>query len=97
MAGDGLQARLELQLARYRTEARERLLRLRAEMKLPGLAWLQFHVEPREDGRSTLTQTAFFEPRGFPGLFYWYSLYWFHGRIFSGMIRNLAREAERGR
>ncbi len=80
----------------WRVEAVEpgRLIRLRAEMKLPGLAWLQFQVEPREGNRSVFTQTAFFEPKGFPGLLYWWSLYPIHGPIFNGMIRRLAREAE---
>ena len=53
---------------------RERLLRLYAEIKLPGRAWLQFEVEPAGHG-STVRQTAIFDPRGFSGLLYWYLLY----------------------
>jgi uncharacterized protein YbjT (DUF2867 family) len=71
----------------------ERLLRLRAEMRVPGRAWLQFEIAP-EQGGSRLVQTAFFAPRGLPGLAYWYALYPLHGHIFSGMIRALARDAE---
>lgn len=80
----------------WRVEAIEegRLVRFRAEMKLPGLAWLQFSVDPHGDGQSLLTQTAFFEPKGLPGLIYWYALYPFHARIFGGMIRNLSAEVE---
>jgi uncharacterized protein YbjT (DUF2867 family) len=71
---------------------RPRLLRLRAEMKLPGRAWLQYEVEPTTNG-SRLVQTAFFEPKGLPGLAYWYGLYPVHGMIFRGMVRALATRA----
>jgi len=71
------------------------LLRLRAEMKVPGRAWLQFEVTPHGHG-SRLTQTAFFEPKGLPGLAYWYGLYPAHAVIFRGMVRALrARAAAR--
>jgi hypothetical protein len=80
----------------WRVEAVEpaRLLRLRAEMKVPGRAWLQFETLPR-DGGTLLVQTAYFAPKGLPGLLYWYSLYPVHGAIFSGMIAALAAEASR--
>ncbi len=80
----------------WRVEAVEpgRLLRLRAEMKVPGSAWLQFETIPRGNG-TMLVQTAYFAPRGLPGLAYWYGLYPVHGRIFSGMIAALAAEASR--
>ncbi|HET7168957.1 MAG TPA: SDR family oxidoreductase [Candidatus Limnocylindrales bacterium] len=68
---------------------RPTLLRLRAEMKLPGRAWLQYEVMPDEAG-SRLVQTAFFEPKGVPGLAYWYLLYPAHALIFRGMLRRLA-------
>jgi uncharacterized protein YbjT (DUF2867 family)/uncharacterized protein YndB with AHSA1/START domain len=71
----------------------ERLLRLRAEMKVPGKAWLQFQVTPRDDGRSLLSQTAFFAPKGVPGWLYWYALYPVHGPIFSGLINQIAKRA----
>jgi len=80
----------------WRAEALEpdRLLRLRAEMKVPGRAWLEFRVEPVDAGTSRLSQTAFFAPRGLSGLLYWYLLYPIHAVIFSGMARTLARRAE---
>lgn len=80
----------------WRVEAVEfdKLLRLRAEMKVPGLAWLQFKVEQLPDGDTQLIQTAFFAPKGLFGLLYWYGLYPIHGLIFSGMIRKLAQRAE---
>ena len=71
-----------------------RSLLLRAEMKVPGLAWLQFKVEPLEAGGTQLVQTAFFAPRGLFGLLYWYGLYPLHRLIFAGMIRELALRAE---
>jgi uncharacterized protein YbjT (DUF2867 family)/uncharacterized protein YndB with AHSA1/START domain len=81
----------------WRVEAVEpnRLLRLRAEMKVPGEAWLQFRVTEREDGRTLLRQTAFFAPRGLAGWLYWNSLYPVHRVMFSGFIDAVARRAER--
>jgi uncharacterized protein YbjT (DUF2867 family) len=73
---------------------RPTLLRLRAEMRVPGRAWLQYEVKPRESG-SQLVQTAFFEPKGLPGLAYWYALYPVHGLIFQGTVRRLAERALR--
>jgi len=73
-------------------EPGKRLL-LRAEMKLPGRAWLQFEALPHEDGQTRLVQTAFFAPKGLLGFIYWYALYPIHRMIFAGMIRNLARGA----
>jgi uncharacterized protein YbjT (DUF2867 family) len=72
----------------------DRLLRLRAEMKVPGRAWLQFRAEPLDNGQTRLTQTAFFAPKGLFGLLYWYVLYPVHGLIFSGLIRQLVTLAE---
>jgi uncharacterized protein YbjT (DUF2867 family) len=82
----------------WRVEAVEpgRLLRLRAEMKVPGEAWLQFEAKPLEDGRTLLEQTAFLAPKGLLGLLYWYGLYPFHGLIFGQMIGKLAAHAESG-
>jgi hypothetical protein len=81
----------------WRVEAYERdhLLRLRAEMRLPGYAWLQFEALPRDGGGSLLRQTAFFEPRGLFGYAYWFSVLPFHGLIFGNMSRRIGREAER--
>ena len=66
----------------------DRLLRLFAEMKTPGRAWLQFEVEPKDEG-SLIRQTAIFEPKGLWGLVYWYALYPLHGVIFGGMLREI--------
>ena len=69
-------------------------LRLKAEMKLPGRAWLEFEVSPCGDG-STIRQTAIFDPLGLAGLLYWYGIYPLHQFVFAGMLRNLALAAER--
>jgi uncharacterized protein YbjT (DUF2867 family) len=80
----------------WRVEAIEpdRLLRLSAEMKLPGRAWLQFEVEGDESG-STIRQTSVFDPVGLMGLLYWYLLYPLHSQVFAGMLRGIMRAAER--
>lgn len=70
-----------------------RLLRLSAEMKVPGRAWLEFEVVPRGDG-ATIRQTAAFDPVGVPGLLYWYLLYPVHHLIFAGMLDGIARAAQ---
>jgi uncharacterized protein YbjT (DUF2867 family) len=67
-----------------------RLVRLRAEMKVPGRAWLEFQALPQPSGQTLLSQTAFFEPKGLLGLIYWYLLYPVHSLIFSGLIRRIA-------
>ena len=72
----------------------DRLLRLRAEMKLPGRAWLEFAAEGREDGTTLLRQTASFAPKGLAGMLYWYLLYPIHRAIFAGMLAALAQQAE---
>ena len=81
----------------WRVEALEppHLLRLRAEMKLPGTAWLQFEVLPDVDG-SRIEQTAFFDPHGLPGYLYWYAFLPFHRFIFPGLIRAVRRSAQTG-
>ena len=81
----------------WRVEAFEpdRLLRLQAEMKVPGRAWLQFEVEAAEEG-SRITQTAVFDPLGLGGLLYWYGLYPIHWLIFRGMLRGILRGAAAG-
>ena len=79
----------------WRVEAYEpnRVLRLRAEMKVPGRAWLQFEVREAE-GSTVLAHTAFFAPKGLAGLLYWYVLYPLHARIFSGLVRRPAQRPE---
>jgi hypothetical protein len=70
-----------------------RLLRLRAEMRLPGLAWLDLSVSVRE-GRTWFRQRALFHPRGLPGQLYWWSVWPFHGIVFGRMLRDIRRAAE---
>jgi uncharacterized protein DUF2867 len=72
----------------------DRLLRLRAEMKVPGKAWLQFEIIPQGETGMHLIQTAFYEPKGLMGLLYWYALYPIHIVIFQGLITAIARRAE---
>ncbi|MGW1142378.1 SDR family oxidoreductase [Streptomyces zhihengii] len=73
-----------------------RLLRLRAEMRLPGLAWLEMYAETDEDGRTTYRQRALFHPRGLFGHAYWWSVSPFHAIVFGGMARNIAQAAAKG-
>jgi hypothetical protein len=77
---------------RVREVEPERLLRLRAEMRLPGRAWLQFDVAPHEGG-SRIRQTAIFDPRGLLGLAYWYALWPFHQFVFGGMLQRIQARA----
>jgi hypothetical protein len=79
----------------YRVEALEpgRLLRLRAELKSPGLGWMEWQVRPEGRRRSWLAQTVYFAPRGVPGYLYWYLLYPFHRLVFAGLFRRIARLA----
>lgn len=70
------------------------LLRLRAEMKVPGRAWLQFEAIPEGAG-TRLVQTAIFQPDGLAGHLYWNLLYPIHRIMFSGMVDRIARSAER--
>jgi uncharacterized protein YbjT (DUF2867 family) len=78
----------------WRVEAFEpnKLLRLRAEMKVPGRAWLQFEVNDNGAG-STIQQTALFDPLGVFGLLYWYCLFPVHALIFAGMLRKIGERA----
>ena len=71
-----------------------RLLRLRAEMRLPGRAWLELGVDPDGPDRSRYTQRAIFLPRGLPGRAYWTAVSPFHAAVFGGMASNIARAAE---
>ncbi|MFD7655903.1 SDR family oxidoreductase [Actinosynnema sp. NPDC059797] len=73
---------------------RGRLLRLRAEMRVPGLAWLELQVLPGRAGGSTYRQRAVFVPRGLAGHAYWWLVWPFHGLVFGGMVRNITSEAE---
>jgi uncharacterized protein YbjT (DUF2867 family) len=75
---------------RYEPDAR---LRLEAEMKLPGRAWLEFEVSPGDGSTSTIRQTAVFDPVGLAGLLYWYGIYPLHAWVFHGMLRAIASRA----
>ncbi len=78
----------------WRVESLEpnRRLRLLAEMKLPGRAWLEFEVEPTKSG-SRIRQTAVFDPVGLTGLAYWYTIYPLHEFLFGGMLNGIATAA----
>ena len=78
----------------WRVEAVEpnRLLRLRAEMRVPGRAWLQFEITPAAGG-AEIRQTAVFDSSGLFGLAYWYALYPLHRFVFGGMLRGIAAAA----
>lgn len=72
---------------------RDRCVSLRAEMRLPGEALLEFGIEPRGEGHCALRQNALFQPRGLFGLLYWYAVLPFHGIVFRGMLAGIRREA----
>jgi hypothetical protein len=71
-----------------------RMIRLKAEMKLPGEGWLQLDVTPHTEDQARLTQTVFFAPKGLPGIVYWYLLYPLHGLVFAKMIKTIAKRSE---
>jgi hypothetical protein len=71
----------------------ERLLRLPAEMRLPGLAWLELGVRS-DDDLTVYTQRALFHPHGLLGHVYWWVISPLHWVVFGGMKRNIARAAE---
>jgi uncharacterized protein YbjT (DUF2867 family) len=75
---------------------RGRLLRLRAEMRLPGPAWLVMSVGRDGQGRTVYRQQALFQPHGLAGHAYWWSIAPFHAAVFGGMARNIAAAAESG-
>ncbi|MGW1064785.1 SDR family oxidoreductase [Streptomyces aureus] len=72
-----------------------RLLRLRAEMRLPGLAWLEMYADGTADGRTRYRQRALFHPHGLLGHMYWWSVSPFHAVVFGGMARNIAEAAKK--
>ncbi|WP_256789251.1 SDR family oxidoreductase [Frankia sp. AvcI1] len=71
-----------------------RLLRLRAEMKMPGDGWLELRAAVGDDGGTVYRQRAIFLPRGLPGQLYWWAVSPFHAAVFGGMLRNIVRTAE---
>ena len=90
---DEIRAGESLDFWRVEAVEQDRLLLLRAEMKVPGLAWLQFESFPQEDGKTLLTETAYYAPHGFWGFAYWYAMWPFHAFLFNGLIRRLASRA----
>jgi hypothetical protein len=81
----------------WRVEALEpgRRLRLAAEMRIPGRLWLQFEIDPHEDGGVQVRQTTVFDPAGCVGLAYWYLLCPIHHLVFVSMLRGIGRRIER--
>jgi uncharacterized protein YbjT (DUF2867 family) len=69
----------------------DRLLRLTAEMRIPGRLWLQFEVDPDRGGTCRIRQTTVFDPAGYVGLAYWYLLCPIHELVFAGMFRGIVR------
>ncbi|UTT41053.1 SDR family oxidoreductase [Glutamicibacter mishrai] len=80
----------------WRVEAlqQDRLLRLRAEMRVPGQAWLEYRLSPQKNGETELVQRAVYFPRGLWGRCYWWAVYPFHGIIFPATIKNIVAAAE---
>jgi len=89
-AGRSLREGDSLDFWRVETYDPPHRLRLRAEMKVPGQAWLEFELAETEDG-CTIRQTAEFYPRGLNGLLYWYGIYPLHGLVFKGMLSGIAQ------
>ncbi len=89
---DEVRAGESLDFWRVEEVEKNRLLRLRAEMKLPGKAWLQFESQP-QNGKTLLTVTAYFAPYGLLGLLYWYAMWPFHKFIFDGLASRIASRA----
>jgi uncharacterized protein YbjT (DUF2867 family) len=92
---DAIELRVGDSLDFWRVEMVEpgKLIRLRAEMKVPGRAWLEFEARADTLESRLLLQSAFFEPKGLLGLLYWYVLYPIHSLIFSGLARRVAEDA----
>lgn len=81
------------QLVAPKSQNEKGLMRLRAEMKLPGRAWLEFQAEPLPEGKTRLMTTAYFDPRGLFGFLYWYAMWPFHKFIFDGLTDRIAERA----
>jgi len=74
----------------------DRLLRLAAEMKIPGRLWLQFEVDPHEHTSAQIRQTTVFDPAGYVGVAYWHLLCPVHNFVFSAMLRAIGRAVTAG-
>jgi uncharacterized protein YbjT (DUF2867 family) len=90
---DEIHAGESLDFWRVETVEKDRLMRLRAEMKLPGKAWLQFESTPNDDSKTLFTVTAYFAPYGLFGFLYWYAMWPFHKPLFDGLTRRIASRA----
>ncbi len=79
----------------YRVEALEqnRLMRLKAELKAPGLGWMEWRIAPQPEEEALLSQIAYFAPRGVSGFLYWYLLLPVHRLVFTGLIKAITRRA----
>jgi hypothetical protein len=79
----------------YRVEALEpgHGLRLKAEMKAPGLGWMEWRINERPGGEVLLTQAAYFAPHGFLGFLYWYILLPVHHLVFTGLMKAIVHRA----
>jgi uncharacterized protein YbjT (DUF2867 family) len=90
---DDIRAGESLDFWRVESVERDHLLRLRAEMKVPGKAWLQFESTALPHGQTLLVQTAYYAPRGLFGFLYWYAMWPFHAFLFDGLIRRVSARA----
>ncbi|PWB53913.1 MAG: DUF2867 domain-containing protein [Anaerolineales bacterium] len=90
---DELQVGDALDFWRVETLEPGHLLRLRSEMKMPGIAWLEWHVTPRGKESALLLQTSFFAPKGMLGWLYWYAVYPLHKLIYKKLIDQIAAHA----
>lgn len=91
---DEIHAGEALDFWRVENIEKDRRMRLRAEMKVPGKAWLEFESVPQAASDKILfTVTAYFAPRGLGGFLYWYAMWPFHKFIFDGLTRELANRA----
>jgi uncharacterized protein YbjT (DUF2867 family) len=92
----GLQAGDVIDFWRVERVEVPRSVLLRAEMKVPGEAWLEFAITAETRCCATLACRAWFEPRGLLGEIYWWALYPIHLLVFRGMMRGIRRRAETG-
>ncbi len=92
----GLQAGDVIDFWRVERVEVPRSVLLRAEMKVPGEAWLEFVITAETSCRATIACRAWFEPRGLLGEIYWWVLYPIHFLVFRGMMRSIRQRAETG-
>jgi uncharacterized protein YbjT (DUF2867 family) len=92
--GDGVKESDRLDYYRIERIEPDRLLRLYSELRAPGEGWMEWRIEKLLGGGSTLSQTAFFAPRGLPGFLYWSLLDPVHSFVFNGLILAVKRQSE---